>query len=209
MGTRILIADDHLLVSQGLQAMLSISDDLELAEVVADGALAVERVKQEGIDIVLMDVSLGDGSINGIEATRQIKEHSPKTRVVIITMFTDPGTVAEAVKAGADAYISKSSTREFVLQAIYEVANGRSVLDPNVTEGIFGRISNRDPNVLSDRELEVLQELTHGHSTKGVAERIHVSEETVKSYLKQVFRKLDVKDRTEAVAEGFRRGLVH
>jgi DNA-binding NarL/FixJ family response regulator len=83
------------------------------------------------------------------------------------------------------------------------------VLDPNVTDGIFGRISNRDPNVLSDRELEVLQELTHGHSTKGVAERIHVSEETVKSYLKQVFRKLDVKDRTEAVAEGFRRGLVH
>ena len=189
--------------------MLSISDDLELAEVVADGALAVERVKQEGIDIVLMDVSLGDGSINGIEATRQIKEHSPKTKVVIITMFTDPGTVAEAVKAGADAYISKSSTREFVLQAIYEVANGRSVLDPNVTDGIFGRISNRDPNVLSDRELEVLQELTHGHSTKGVAERIHVSEETVKSYLKQVFRKLGVKDRTEAVAEGFRRGLVH
>lgn len=208
MGTRILIADDHLLVSQGLQAMLSISEDLELAEVVAEGALAVEKVKEGAIDIVLMDVSLGSG-MNGIEATRQIKEHSPKTRVMIITMFTDPGTVAEAVKAGADAYISKSSTREFVLQALHEVANGRSVLDPNVTDGIFGRISNRDPNVLSDRELEVLQELTHGHSTKGVAERIHVSEETVKSYLKQVFRKLNVKDRTEAVAEGFRRGLVH
>ena len=208
MTTRILIADDHLLVSQGLQAMLSLSDDLELVEAVADGATAVEKVKQEGIDIVLMDVSLGNG-INGIEATRQIKEHSPETRVVIITMFTDPGTVAEAVKAGADAYVSKSSTREFVLQTLYEVVNGRSVLDPNVTDGIFGRISNRDPNVLSDRELEVLQELTHGHSTKGVAERIHVSEETVKSYLKQVFRKLDVKDRTEAVAEGFRRGLVH
>jgi DNA-binding NarL/FixJ family response regulator len=188
--------------------MLSLSDDLELVEAVADGATAVEKVKQEGIDIVLMDVSLGNG-INGIEATRQIKEHSPETRVVIITMFTDPGTVAEAVKAGADAYVSKSSTREFVLQTLYEVVNGRSVLDPNVTDGIFGRISNRDPNVLSDRELEVLQELTHGHSTKGVAERIHVSEETVKSYLKQVFRKLDVKDRTEAVAEGFRRGLVH
>ena len=208
MGTRILIADDHLLVSQGLQAMLSISEDLDLAEVVADGALAVEKVKEGAIDIVLMDVSLGSG-MNGIEATRQIKEHSPKTRVMIITMFTDPGTVAEAVKAGADAYISKSSTREFVLQALHEVVNGRSVLDPNVTDGIFGRISNRDPNVLSDRELEVLQELTHGHSTKGVAERIHVSEETVKSYLKQVFRKLNVKDRTEAVAEGFRRGLVH
>ncbi|HZJ50517.1 MAG TPA: response regulator transcription factor [Actinomycetota bacterium] len=208
MGTRILIADDHLLVSQGLQAMLSISEDLELAEVVAEGALAVEKVKEGAIDIVLMDVSLGSG-MNGIEATRQIKEHSPKTRVMIITMFTDPGTVAEAVKAGADAYISKSSTREFVLQALHEVVNGRSVLDPNVTDGIFGRISNRDPNVLSDRELEVLQELTHGHSTKGVAERIHVSEETVKSYLKQVFRKLNVKDRTEAVAEGFRRGLVH
>jgi two-component system, NarL family, nitrate/nitrite response regulator NarL len=124
-------------------------------------------------------------------------------------MFTDPGTVAEAVKAGADGYLSKGSSRDNVLQAIRDVAEGRSVLDPNVTEGIFGRIGGKDPHALSDRELTVLQELSHGKSTRAVAEHIHVSEETVKTYLKQIFRKLEVRDRTEAVAEAFRRGLVH
>jgi DNA-binding NarL/FixJ family response regulator len=153
-------------------------------------------------------VNLGEG-INGIEATRQIKAQSPGTRVLILTMFTDPGTVAEAVKAGADGYVSKSASREFMLQAIQDVAAGRSVLDPNVTEGVFGRILGREGDGLSDRELAVLQELTYGRSTREVAERIHVSEETVKTYLTQIYRKLSVKDRTEAVAEAFRRGFVH
>jgi DNA-binding NarL/FixJ family response regulator len=124
-------------------------------------------------------------------------------------MFTDPGTVAEAVKAGADGYLSKGASKEVVVQAIKDVSEGKSVLDPNVTEGIFGRIGGRDPQALTDRELTVLQELTHGKSTREVAEHIHVSEETVKTYLKQIFRKLEVHDRTEAVAEAFRRGLVH
>jgi DNA-binding NarL/FixJ family response regulator len=205
---RILIAEDHMLVSQGLEAMLTINQDFELAEVVDNGARAVQQVKDQSIDIVLMDVSLGEG-INGIEATRQIKEQSPGTRVLILTMFTDPGTVAEAVKAGADGYVSKAATREFMLQAIQDVAEGRSVLDPNVTEGVFGRLGGRDSDALSDRELAVLQQLTYGKSTREVAEHIHVSEETVKTYLKQIYRKLSVRDRTEAVAEAFRRGFVH
>ena len=208
MTVRILIAEDHMLVSQGLEAMLTINQDFELAEVVDNGARAVQQVRDQSIDIVLMDVSLGEG-INGIEATRQIKEQSPGTRVLILTMFTDPGTVAEAVKAGADGYVSKAATREFMLQAIQDVAEGRSVLDPNVTEGVFGRLGGRDSDALSDRELTVLQQLTYGKSTREVAEHIHVSEETVKTYLKQIYRKLSVRDRTEAVAEAFRRGFVH
>ncbi|MDQ4025084.1 MAG: response regulator transcription factor, partial [Actinomycetota bacterium] len=159
-------------------------------------------------DVILMDVNLGK-AMNGIEATKLVKEKSPDTRVLILTMFTDPGTVAEAVKAGADGYLSKGASKEVVVQAIKDVAAGKSVLDPNVTEGIFGRIGGRDPQALTDRELTVLQELTHGKSTREVAEHIHVSEETVKTYLKQIFRKLEVHDRTEAVAEAFRRGLVH
>jgi DNA-binding NarL/FixJ family response regulator len=205
---RILIAEDHMLVSQGLEAMLTINRDFELADVVDSGARAIEQVREQPIDVVLMDVSLGEG-MNGIEATRRIKEQSPETRVLILTMFTDPGTVAEAVKAGADGYVSKAATREFMLQAIQNVAEGRSVLDPNVTEGVFGRIGARDGDALSDRELAVLQELTYGKSTREIAEHIHVSEETVKSHLSQIYRKLGVRDRTEAVAEAFRRGFVH
>jgi DNA-binding NarL/FixJ family response regulator len=205
---RVLIAEDHTLVSQGLEVMLSMADNVELVGVVDTGDKAVTRSQAETVDIVLMDVNLGK-SMSGIEATRRIKEHSPATKVLVLTMFTDPGTVAEAVKAGADGYLSKGASRETVVQAIYDVAEGRAVLDPNVTEGIFGRISGKDPRALSDRELKVLQCLSDGMSTREVAEHIHVSEETVKTYLKQIFRKLGVHDRTEAVAEAFRRGLIH
>jgi DNA-binding NarL/FixJ family response regulator len=208
MTLRVLIAEDHTLVSQGLETMLSMAEDVELVGTVDTGDQAVTRSQSETVDIVLMDVNLGK-SMSGIEATRRIKEHSPDTKVLVLTMFTDPGTVAEAVKAGADGYLSKGASRETVVQAIYDVAEGRAVLDPNVTEGIFGRISGKDPRALTDRELIVLQELSHGKSTREVAEHIHVSEETVKTYLKQIFRKLGVHDRTEAVAEAFRRGLVH
>ncbi|MFN2588213.1 MAG: response regulator [Actinomycetota bacterium] len=208
MSLKTLIAEDHTLVSQGLEVMLSMADGIDLAGVVSTGAAAVERAEREHLDVILMDVNLGK-EMNGIEATRLVKERSPDTHVLILTMFTDPGTVAEAVKAGADGYLSKGASKEVVVQAIKDVAAGKSVLDPNVTEGIFGRIGGRDPQALTDRELTVLQELTHGKSTREVAEHIHVSEETVKTYLKQIFRKLEVHDRTEAVAEAFRRGLVH
>jgi DNA-binding NarL/FixJ family response regulator len=203
-----LIAEDHTLVSQGLEVMLSMADGIDLVGVVSTGEAAVERAEREQLDVILMDVNLGK-AMNGIEATRLVKEKAPSTRVLILTMFTDPGTVAEAVKAGADGYLSKGASKEVVVQAIKDVSEGKSVLDPNVTEGIFGRIGGRDPQALTDRELTVLQELTHGKSTREVAEHIHVSEETVKTYLKQIFRKLGVHDRTEAVAEAFRRGLVH
>jgi len=205
---RVLIAEDHTLVSQGLEAMLSMTDDLELAGVVDSGDVAVERVRDDPVDVVLMDVNLGQ-TMNGIQATREIKKESPDTKVLVLSMFTDPATVAEAVKAGADGYLSKGASRETVVRAIHDVQRGQSVLDPNVTDGIFGRIGERDPHALTDRELAVLQQLTHGKSTRAVAEHIHVSEETVKTYLKQIFRKLEVRDRTEAVAEAFRRGIVH
>jgi DNA-binding NarL/FixJ family response regulator len=209
MTVKALICDDHVLVSEGLEMMLSMVEDIELAGVVRTGEEAVQKVQEGGhIDVVLMDVNLGQG-INGIEATRQIKAIAPQTRVLVLTMFTDPATVTEAVKAGADGYLSKGSDREAVERAIREVIEGRSVLDPNVTRGVFGRIGDKDPSALSERELDVLQEVAAGSSTKEVAERLFLSEETVKTHLKQIFKKLEVRDRTEAVAEAFRRGLVH
>lgn len=208
MTVRVMVCEDHMLVSQGLQVMLSMADDVELVEVVDSGERAIERAGRGDVDVVLMDVNLGRG-MSGIEATKQIKKASDEVKILVLTMFTDPGTVAEAVKAGADGYLSKGASSENVLQAIRDVHEGRSVLDPNVTEGIFGRIGGRDQHALTDRELSVLQQLTHGQSTREIAEHIHVSEETVKTYLKQIFKKLNVHDRTEAVAEAFRRGLVH
>jgi DNA-binding NarL/FixJ family response regulator len=187
---RVLIAEDHTLVSEGLETMLSMAEDVEFVGTVDTGDQAVTCSQAESVDIVIMDVNLGK-SMSGIEATRRIKERSPDTKVLILTMFTDPGTVAEAVKAGADGYLSKGASREAVVRAIYDIAEGRAVLDPNVTEGIFGRRRGKDPPALTDRELLVLQEWSDGRSTTEIAEHIHVSEETVKRILEGIFEKLD------------------
>ena len=208
MTLRALIVDDHTLVSQGLELMVSLMDGLETVGVVRSGEEALESLDRQDVDIVLMDVNLGAG-ISGIETTRRIKERKPETRVLILTMFTDPATVTQAVKAGANGYLSKAAGRDEVERAIRAVIDGRSVLDPNVTEGVFGRLGDKDPSALTDRELDMLQGLGERLSTRELAERFHLSEETVKTYLKAVFRKLGVRDRTEAVAEGFRRGIIH
>ncbi len=209
MTIRVLITEDHKLVSQGLVAMMAMAEGgLELLGVVDTGEGAVEKVESEDVDVVLMDINLGKG-MNGIEATRKIKELSPETKVIVLSMFTDPGTVAEAVKAGADGYLSKGASREVVSQGIRDVMEGKSVLDPSVTGAVLGKIGRADAKALSERELSVLQELTHGRSTREIGEQLHLSEETVKTYLKNIFRKLGVRDRTEAVAEAFRKGLVH
>lgn len=208
MTINILIVEDHTVVSEGLAAMLSSADDINLLGTRGSGEEAIETVAAGGVDIALMDVSLG-GTLTGIEATRVIKESSPDTKVLVLTMYTDPATVAEAIKAGADGYMSKGASRDSLLRAIRDVAEGRAVLDPGVTDGVFGRLGGRQPGALSDREVAVLQSLSNGKSTRETAQEMHLSEETIKTYLKQVFRKLQVRDRTEAVAEAFRRGLIH
>ena len=208
MTIRVLIAEDHTLVSEGLKAMLSTTDELEVVGAVNAGADAVNLAKTGSVDVVLMDLKLAD-QMSGIEATRLIKEGAPGVKVVVLSMFTDPGTVAEAVKAGADGYLSKGTSGGEVIAAIRNVMDGRSVLDPSVTEGVLGRIGRDAPSALTDRELDVLQRLAHGRSTREVADEMGVSDETVKSHVKQIFKKLGVRDRTQAVAEALRRGLVH
>jgi DNA-binding NarL/FixJ family response regulator len=205
---RALIVDDHTLVSQGLEMMVSMMDGLEAVGVVRSGEEALDCLDKQDVDIVLMDVNLGAG-ISGIETTRRIKERKPDTRALTLTMFTDPATVTQAVKAGANGYLSKAAGRDQVERAIRDVVEGRSVLDPNVPQGVFGRLGDKDASALTDRELDMLQGLGERLSTRELAERFHLSEETVKTYLKVVFRKLAVRDRTEAVAEGFRRGIIH
>ena len=208
MTISILIVEDHTVVSEGLASMLSTADDLKLLGSRTSGEDAMQAVSDGGVDVVLMDVSLA-GSLTGIEATRLIKKSSPDTKILVLTMYTDPATVAEAIKAGADGYMSKGASRDSLLRAIREVAEGKAVLDPGVTDGVFGRLGGRQAGALSDREVAVLQSLSNGNSTKDTASEMHLSEETIKTYLKQVFRKLQVRDRTEAVAEAFRRGLIH
>ena len=208
MPARVLIVEDHVLVAQGLELMLSRTDAFDLAGIAQTGGAAVHTVTEGKVDVVLMDVNLGR-SLNGLEATRRIKHVAPHTKVLVLTMYADTETVCEAIKAGADGYLTKATTQEALEAALHDVVEGRSVLDPAVTRGVFGRVGARDPAALSDRELAVLQEISHGRATREIAEEIGISEDTVKTYLKQIYRKLGVRDRTEAATEGLRRHLIH
>jgi len=221
MSLRVLIADDHTVVSEGLAVMLSMEEDVELAGTVSTDDAAIDAAREGGVDVILMDVNLSQ-SMSGIEATRQVKQVDPSTRVLILSMFTDPGTVSEAIKAGADGYLSKSASPESFIQAIHDVAEGRSVLDPSVTEGIFGRIGGHNPDGLTDRELKCLQFLADGLSTKEIAAKLDLPEETVKTDITSINEKLGVKpffrkrdrkssaeltDREKKVREGLADGL--
>src|SRR5688500_7429745 len=127
MTIDLLIVEDHAVVSKGLQAMLEPVEGLRLVGSHATGEGAVEAIRDGSVSVVLMDVNLA-GDLSGIEATRRIKQLSPSTKVLILTMYTDPATVAQAVEAGADGYLSKGATPESLAQAIQDIAAGRSVL---------------------------------------------------------------------------------
>lgn len=208
MSLKALIVDDHTLVSQGLELMLTMIDGVEPVAVVNSGQAALDIVAKNDIDLVLMDVNLGP-QMSGIEATERMKQVAPEIKVLMLTMFTDPATVTRAVKAGADGYLSKGASREAVERAIHDVMAGRSVLDPAVTRGVFGALGKDDPLALTERELDILQELSDQKSTREIGEALFLSEDTVRGHLKAIFRKLQVRDRAEAVSEAFRRGIVH
>jgi DNA-binding NarL/FixJ family response regulator len=147
---RVLIVEDHKLVSEGLETVLSMADDIFLVDVVDDGESAINCLRTNQVDVVLMDLNLGAQPIYGIEATRRIKQFSPPTRILVLSFSSDEATVFDAIKAGADGYLSKGASNDDVVQALHEVSEGRSVLDPNIAEGIFTPIGGEDHQSLRD-----------------------------------------------------------
>ena len=135
---KVLIVEDHQLVSEGMVTMLSTADDLEVVAAVASGELAIEAVRTHDVDIVLMDVNLGKG-ISGIQAARKIKEITENTKVMMLTMYTDAQMVSDATFAGADGYLSKDASRDSVITSIREVMAGRKVLDATIRERLHGK----------------------------------------------------------------------
>lgn len=204
---RVLIAEDHTLLAQGVEWMLVTSGDIEVSGVAESAERAVALATTQQVDVVLMDVNFGTG-MSGIEATRLIKAKAPRTKVIVLTMYKDASTISEAIKAGADGYMSKVSSREDLCRAVQEVVAGRSFLHPDLTKRVFTRIAGRDAGVLTETETSILQHLANGKTTKNLARDMSVSQETIKAHLRHVFRKLGVLDRTRAVAEGLRRGLI-
>ncbi len=207
----VMVVDDHKLVREGLANMLSLQRDIEVVGQASSGEEAVSRSKALKPDLILMDISMP--GMNGIVATRMIKERDPHVKVVMLTMMDQETYVYEAIKAGATGYLLKNVGLNELTRAIRAVVKGEASLHPQAQAHLIKEYAlmarkNRETFGLSDRELEVLQLLADGNTNKDIAERLFISTQTVKTHIAHIFEKLGVKDRTEAVASALRSGLV-
>lgn len=203
---RVLLADDHGVIRDGLGRLIAALDDVELVAVAADGAEAVEQARRCEPDVVLMDLEMP--VLDGIEATRTIVAERPETAVLVLTSFSDRDKIVGALEAGACGYLLKDVDAAQVADGIRAAARGESPLDPRAARTILSARSAPDPLAgLSQREREVLALLVEGLPNKLIARRLGISEKTVKSHLTRVFRELGVTDRTQAALWAERNGL--
>jgi len=203
---RVLIADDHGVIRDGLGRLIAALPDMELVGVAADGAEAVERCRTERPDVVLMDLEMP--GVDGIEATRRILVDRPGTAVLVLTSFSDRPRILGALEAGACGYLLKDVAADQVAEGIRAAARGESPLDPRAARTVLAARAEPDPaGGLSPREREVLGLLVAGLPNKLIARRLEISEKTVKSHLTSVFRAIGVTDRTQAALWAERNGF--
>ena len=203
---RILIADDHPVVRDGLRGMLAGEADFEVVGEAATGAEAVRLAERERPDVVLMDLQMPE--LDGAGATAQIAARFPATRVLVLTTYDTDGDILRAVEAGATGYLLKDTPAERLFPAIRSAARGETVLTPTVATRLVSRMRAPAEEALTGREVEVLELVARGSSNADVAAALFISEATVKTHLLHIFAKLGVDDRTAAVVEAIERGII-
>ncbi len=197
---RVLVADDHPVVRQGLCTMLELEDDIEVVARAADGEEAVMLARREHPDITLLDVQMP--VLDGIEALRRIRADDPEARVIVLTTYRNEDYIFPSLRAGARGYLLKDSSREELAGAIRAVAAGESLLDPDMVDAA------KDDGGLTGRELEVLSLMADGHNNGQIAAALYVSENTVKTHVSKIFAKLGCRDRAAAVLVAWKRRLI-
>ena len=203
---RILIADDHPVVRDGLRGMLSSQEDFEVVGEATNGHQAVAQALALHPDVVLMDLQMPE--LDGVAAIGRLRDQADGVRVLVLTTFDADQDIVRAVAAGATGYLLKDTPREELFRAIRAAAAGESVLAPAVASRLLGQMQRPSHEVLSPRELEVLSAVASGATNKAIAQQLYISEATVKTHLVHVFEKLGVADRTSAVMEAVGRGLL-
>ena len=206
---RILIADDHMVVREGLRAILEAAPDLVPVGEATDGAEAVRLAGELSPDVVLMDLRMP--GVDGIEAIRRIKARYPQIEIVILTTYDDDEYIVRGLRAGARGYLLKDAGRQALFEAIRAAARGESLLPSAVIEKVVAHLAEPKPvesGTLSEREQQVLALVAQGATNKEIAARLHIAERTVKAHVTGIFNKLGVNSRAEAVAVALRAGLV-
>ncbi|MFC1921673.1 response regulator [Chloroflexota bacterium] len=203
---RLVIADDHLVVRDGLRGVLESQPDFEVVGEASNGEEAVQLTSSLKPEVVLMDLRMP--VMDGVTAIREIKDNQPDVQVLVLTTYDSDADILPAIEAGATGYLLKDASREELFSAVRATASGESVLAPGVAARLIGRMRAPAEEKLSNREVEVLQLVAEGDSNSEIASRLHISQATVKSHLIHIFGKLGVSDRTAAVTVALKRGIL-
>jgi DNA-binding NarL/FixJ family response regulator len=210
---KILIADDHPVVREGLTTMIGREPDFHVIGEAKNGVEAVAKSKELKPDVVLMDLRMPE--MDGVEAIRQILTTEPGIKFIILTTYSDDEFIFKGIEVGARAYLLKDAPREELFKAIRAVYRGESLIQPVVASKVLDRFielsrqsqapSSETP---SDRELEVLRLIAKGFANKEIAAQLHITNSTVKTHIASIFQKLNASDRTEAVTQAIKRGII-
>lgn len=209
---RIVIADDHAVVRQSLRVMLEMDDDLDVVGEAVDGAEAISLAQELKPDLILMDIRME--GMDGVEATRRLRQIAPSIPVLILTGFGEDQILLKAVEAGAHGFLLKESTAEELKEAITRVVNGESLVTPSLLRKLLDAFAQREKEtqpvheLLTPREMEVLCAVGRGMSNEEIAHELVISPKTVKTHLTKIFSKLQVDGRAQAMLYAIREGLV-
>ncbi len=215
MGNRIsvLIADDHSMLRQGLKQILELESDIEVIAQASNGSEAIQLAKEHRPDVILMDINMP--GINGLQAIKQIKDDKLSSRIIVLTIHEDREYLFKTLQMGAEGYVLKDAEPKVLIEAIRNVYSGRSYIQPNMTMELvkeFNRVTlhekeKHDDNNLTSREVEVLELIAEGMINKEIAKTLYISEKTVKNHVSNIFRKLNVSDRTQAAIYAFKHNI--
>jgi DNA-binding NarL/FixJ family response regulator len=209
---RIVIAEDHAVVRQALRVMLEMEPDVTVVGEAVDGEEAAKLTEEHNPDLVVLDVRME--GMDGVEATRKIREQNPETAILILTGFGDEDILVNAVEAGAHGFLLKDATHDELLDAIRRLVKGESLITPSLLRRLLDEFVHRheEPqpahNQLTPRETEVLEALARGLRNEEIARELVISEKTVKSHLTNIFGKLQVEGRSQAIIYAIRHGMV-
>lgn len=209
---RVVICDDQALIRDGLEMLLKLEAEIEVVGTAQDGAQAVDLVARHRPDLVLMDLKMP--GMNGVEATRRIRLNYPDVKILVLTTYDDDEWVFDAIRAGASGYILKDTPREDVIRAIKGTVAGKAFIDPSVAGRLLAQVASQQTqpsthitSQLTEREVDVLRLLARGLSNSEIAERLSLSDGTIRNHVSAILAKLNVGDRTQAAVIAIQHGL--